>query len=147
MKWDFVAMGGVFSCSLHEGRAGSLGRWEEGVPPSPPPLGPLPLLCVPPTGSLGRTQNCKCRAGAVTVHSGLHLVCSLLSFGGLGSALKSQSLVLETRGIMLFKGALKDPSLPLLPFSGSSLKPACVCHSWYKAIVEHPLLGSRLSDK
>lgn len=51
--------------------------------------------------------------------------------------------MLETRGNYVFKGALKDPSLPLLPFSGSSLKPACVCHhSWYKAIVEHPLLGS-----
>ena len=49
---------------------------------------------------------------------------------------------------MFFTGALKDSSLPLLPFSGSSLEPAGVCHhSWYKAIVEHPLLGSRLSDK
>ena len=137
--------------SLAHSMRAELGLWGDGKKGCcllPHPWALFPCCVCPPTGSLGRTQNCKCRPGAVTLHLGLHLVCSLLSFGGLGAALKSQSLVLETRGIMLFKGALKDPFLPLLPFSGSSLKPACVCHhSWYKAIVEHPLLGSRLSDK
>lgn len=105
MKWDFVAVGGVFSCSLHEGRAGSLGRWEEGVPPSPPSLGPLPLLCVAPTGSLGRTRNCKCRAGAVTSLGSSSCVPFAELWGAGGSSKVTEPYAGDTRNYAFQRGS------------------------------------------
>lgn len=48
MKWDLVAVGGIFSCTLHEGRAGSLGRWGRRGAAFCPHLGPSsPAVCAP----------------------------------------------------------------------------------------------------
>ena len=109
MKWDFVTAGGIFSCTLHEGRAGSLGRWGRRGATVCPLLGPLRVLCMLLTGSLGSIRNCKCRARALTVHP-VFISCPVCwALGGWGSSKVTEPSCWRQEELCFSQGLSRTP--------------------------------------
>lgn len=129
---------------------------EHGVLLSPfLPVTLLPTGVCSPLLASGRTRTLSSGPGlwAVVFHQGLHLVSNLLSFTGLGPFLKLQSHAGE-EGVLHFsdwRGSqvpLKDSLLCYLSREHPETSFICLRHHLQdKAIVKHPLLRSRQSDK
>lgn len=124
-------------------------------------LSPFLPVTLFPTGvcssllASGRTRTLSSGPGlwAVVFHQGLHFVSNLLSFAGLGQFLKLQSHAGE-EGELHFSDwrssqvPLKHSPLCYLSQEHPEISFICLCHHLQdKAIVKHPLLRSRLSDK
>lgn len=133
---------------------GELG--EHGVLLSPfLPVTLSPAGVCSPLLALGGTRTLSSGPGlwAVVFHQGLHLVSNLLSFAGLGQFLKlrshageeGESHFSDRRGSQV---PLKHSLLCYLSWEHPEASFICLCHHLQdKAIVRHPLLRSRLSDK